>query len=172
MRSAHLTGWRRAPGDQPSWPSDTRSATSSPNGTLKNTPPSGVGHGQIWKHQSSRSLAVRARSPLLEVQVSRSPRPGLVSRNPSNQVAAWTRAPQTARLRVRTGAGNALRRRARVVTEVDDLWSVLEVEFTDTALLADEIAGFGPVVVALEPADLVAAVIRRLQGVLDQEGER
>lgn len=73
------------------------------------------------------------------------------------------REPQPAILRVRRGAGNTLRRRARTVSEVDDLWSQVDVDFTDAEVLADEIAGFGPSVVVLDPHELVVAVVRRLQ---------
>jgi proteasome accessory factor B len=38
----------------------------------------------------------------------------------------------------------------------------LSLHFTDTALIADELAGFGPEVLVLAPADLVDAVRRRL----------
>lgn len=81
------------------------------------------------------------------------------------------RDPQPATLRVRRGAGNTLRRRARSIEETDELWSRVEVHFTDTALLADEVAGFGPAVVAVQPPELVAAVIRRLEGVLEKGSE-
>ena len=76
------------------------------------------------------------------------------------------REPQPAILRVRGGSGNTLRRRARTIGEIDDLWSQLDVDFTDTEVLADEIAGFGPAVVVLDPPDLVDAVVRRLRGAL------
>jgi predicted DNA-binding transcriptional regulator YafY len=44
-------------------------------------------------------------------------------------------------------------------------WSTVEVEFRDVDRLADEVAGYGPEVVATAPADLTEAVIRRLRGV-------
>ncbi|AKU16987.1 helix-turn-helix transcriptional regulator [Luteipulveratus mongoliensis] len=76
------------------------------------------------------------------------------------------RAPQTARLRARVGAGNTLRRRALRVAD-DGSWSELEVEFRDAEVLANEIAAFGPAVVALEPQGLVERVVRRLVAVRD-----
>jgi proteasome accessory factor B len=78
---------------------------------------------------------------------------------------------RVATLRVRDGSGNALRRRARVLESVPaepsvaDGWSTVEVDFRDVDRLADEVAGYGPEVVAVEPTDLAAAVVRRLSGV-------
>jgi proteasome accessory factor B len=75
---------------------------------------------------------------------------------------------RVATLRVRDGSGNALRRRARVLeaaSPVADGWSTVEVDFRDVDRLADEVAGYGPEVVAVEPTDLAGAVVRRLSGV-------
>lgn len=72
--------------------------------------------------------------------------------------------PRTATLRVRPGAGNALRRRARTSPGGDDGWVCVEVDFQDVDSLAGEVAGYGPDVVALEPADLREAVVRLLEG--------
>ncbi len=74
--------------------------------------------------------------------------------------------PQPAALRVRTGAGHSLRRRARAVEGVDGTWSRLDVDFTDTEAFADEISSFGPDVVVETPAELRESVIRRLTGAL------
>ncbi|PPK94700.1 proteasome accessory factor B [Kineococcus xinjiangensis] len=81
------------------------------------------------------------------------------------------RAPQAAVLRVRSGAGLALRRRARSV-EAADLGGFDEVvlDVSDVEAAADEIAGFGADVVVLEPEDLRAAVLRRLRGALAANG--
>ncbi len=70
-------------------------------------------------------------------------------------------------LRVRAGAGNSLRRRARTVGEVDDQWSLLDVDYTDTAALAQEVAGFGPDVVVEAPPRLRHAVIGLLRAARD-----
>jgi proteasome accessory factor B len=78
---------------------------------------------------------------------------------------------RVATLRVHDGSGNALRRRARVLESrppepsVADGWSTVEVDFRDVDRLADEVAGYGPEVVAVDPTDLAAAVVRRLSGV-------
>jgi proteasome accessory factor B len=72
--------------------------------------------------------------------------------------------PRTAILRVRPGAGNALRRRARTLPGGDDGWVCVEVDFQDVDSLAGEVAGYGPDVIALEPTDLREAVVRLLEG--------
>ncbi len=74
--------------------------------------------------------------------------------------------PQRAVLRVRDGSGRVLRRRARDTQGLGDGWSRLEIEFSDAEMFADEIAEFGPAVVAEDPAELVDAVVRRLRGAL------
>ena len=89
-----------------------------------------------------------------------------------------TSPPRMATLRVRDGSGNALRRRARVASDgagangangsngvAGDGWSSVEVDFRDVDRLADEVAGYGPEVVAVAPTDLTEAVVRRLRGV-------
>jgi proteasome accessory factor B len=81
-----------------------------------------------------------------------------------------TSPPRVATLRVRQDSGNALRRRARLLAEDDGLrridgWSTVDVDFRDVDRLADEVAGYGPDVVVVEPTDLREAVVRRLMGV-------
>lgn len=108
----------------------------------------------------------------------------------ANPRAAATRA----RLRVRVGAGNTLRRRAvpdpasagvnatattgpagTVDAEAVDAvgheaadtgWDTIVVGYTDLARLVTEVAGFGAAVTALEPPELVDAVRAHLTGVL------
>jgi proteasome accessory factor B len=88
------------------------------------------------------------------------------------QTMAVERDPQPAVLRVRVGAGNSLRRRARTIGDVDDDWSLVDVDFTDAETFAEELAGFGPDVVVEQPPDLQEAVIRRLKGAMaEHEGE-
>ena len=79
---------------------------------------------------------------------------------------AIERDPQPAALRVRVGAGHSLRRRAAAIEEVDDSWSLVVVDFTDTETFAEEIAGFGPDVLVMNPTELRESVIRRLTGAL------
>ncbi|MEQ7125950.1 WYL domain-containing protein [Actinopolymorpha sp. B11F2] len=73
---------------------------------------------------------------------------------------------RTARVRVRSGAGNGLRRRASSITPDAPGWDVAEVAFHDLGALADEIAGYAADVVALDPPDVREAVIRHLKGLL------
>jgi len=50
---------------------------------------------------------------------------------------------------------------------VGDGWDELVVPFGDEETLAEEVASYGPDVVALDPAQLRDAVVRRLRDVLD-----
>ena len=77
------------------------------------------------------------------------------------------RDPQPAVLRVRLGAGHSLRRRAVDVGDIDEAWSRVRIDFTDTEAFADEISSFGPDVVVEDPTELRESVIRRLTGALD-----
>ena len=79
---------------------------------------------------------------------------------------AVDRDPRPAALRVRVGAGHSLRRQADTLEAVDDDWSRIVLDFTDTEAFAEEVAGFGPDVVVESPADLRESVIRRLTGAL------
>jgi proteasome accessory factor B len=75
---------------------------------------------------------------------------------------------RTAVLRVRRGAGLWLRRQA-TAEQPDPAhpgWDVAEVPFSGIGWFSDHIASFGADVVAVEPADLREAVMRRLKGVL------
>lgn len=66
-------------------------------------------------------------------------------------------------LRVRVGAGNSLRRRARTVGEIDEDWSLIDVDYQDPQALAQEVAGFGPDVLVEAPdavRDRVVALLR------------
>jgi proteasome accessory factor B len=81
---------------------------------------------------------------------------------------AVERDPQPAVLRVRLGTGHSLRHRARAVLDLDDTWSEVDVEFTDTEAFADEISSFGPDVLVEKPSELKESVIRRLTGALAQ----
>jgi proteasome accessory factor B len=72
-----------------------------------------------------------------------------------------------ARLRVRTGAGFYLRRRATAVAPDGDGWDVVDVAYVEDRWLVEELASYGPTVVVLDPPELAAAVRRRLQATID-----
>ena len=78
-------------------------------------------------------------------------------------------APETATVRARRGAAQALRRRATSVTPVEDDHDDLQVEYTDVEVLAEELVGLGATVVAQSPADLRQAVVRRLRAVVGEQ---
>lgn len=71
---------------------------------------------------------------------------------------------QQAVLKAREGRGQSLRRRAASATDAADGWSELTVVFTDAEAFADEVTGYGPDVVVVEPAEVREAVVRRLAG--------
>jgi proteasome accessory factor B len=73
---------------------------------------------------------------------------------------------QTATVRVRQGAGFALRRRSSAVRPAPDGWDVLELPFHTADALADEVLPLGVDAMVLEPADARAVVIRRLEALV------
>jgi proteasome accessory factor B len=75
---------------------------------------------------------------------------------------------RTARLLVRTDAGQALRRRALTVSPspAGEGRDELVVEFDDTDAFATELVTHGAAAVVVEPDDLRETVVRRLRGVL------
>ncbi|HET9657163.1 MAG TPA: WYL domain-containing protein [Kineosporiaceae bacterium] len=74
-----------------------------------------------------------------------------------------------AQLRVRSGRGVTLRRRAvdvRPAGEPHPGWELAEVPIGDVEWLAEEIASHGGDIVVIDPPDLREAVIQRLRGAL------
>ena len=72
----------------------------------------------------------------------------------------------TATLRVRTGAGWALRQDAAATRPGDGDgagWDELDLGYSDPERLADRVTGFGADVVVLRPPEAVEAVVRRLR---------
>ena len=69
-------------------------------------------------------------------------------------------------LSVRPGAGHGLRRRALRVTEGGD-WDEVVVAVYDPDMLAEQVSGYGPTVRVESPAQLRAAVVRRLTGAIE-----
>src|SRR5204863_310067 len=68
----------------------------------------------------------------------------------------------SATVRVRSGAGDSLRRRAAAATPVDDVWTELEIPYASGQSLADELLSYGPDVVVVAPDEVRDDVIRRL----------
>jgi predicted DNA-binding transcriptional regulator YafY len=85
-------------------------------------------------------------------------------------VRAWDFDPpvqRTSTLRVRAGAGHALRRHAALTGPAgQDGWDTIQVPYSDSGWWSEHLASFGADVVVLEPADLREAVIGRLKGAL------
>jgi len=106
-----------------------------------------------------------------EVRVVGQPGEYVVPEGAAARVLATPDAPEgtrgTARVRVREGAGQLLRRRAGVAWAGEDGWDELAIEYDDPEVLADELVTHGPSVVVLEPPVLREAVVRRLRAVLD-----
>jgi len=131
-------------------------------------------HGRwyVTGHDTDRGAPRVFRLSRIEGTVAPDGRPGSydvpADHEPTTMIRtmAVERDPQPAVLRVRVGAGASLRRRARTVGDVDDHWSLVDVDFTDTETFADELASFGPDVVVEQPPDLREAVIRRLKGAM------
>jgi proteasome accessory factor B len=68
---------------------------------------------------------------------------------------------------VRAGAGHGLRRNGRVLPDgAPEGWDRLEVGFAEVDRLADDLLGYGADVVAVEPAELRAAVVERLEQIV------
>ncbi|MBR7742300.1 WYL domain-containing protein [Phycicoccus sp. BSK3Z-2] len=78
--------------------------------------------------------------------------------------------PSPAVVRVRQGAGHSLRRRARTVGDVDDTWSLLDLDYHDLDMQAEELASYGADVVVEQPPELVDAVVERLRGAVLAHG--
>ncbi|MBD0292024.1 MAG: WYL domain-containing protein [Jiangellaceae bacterium] len=78
-----------------------------------------------------------------------------------------TPGPQTglARIRVRVGSGFGLRRRAAAVLADEDGWDLITASYGDADALADELAGYGPDAVVMEPEEVRARVVERLRAV-------
>ena len=78
------------------------------------------------------------------------------------------REPQPAILHVRQDRGHALRRRARTAGAVDEEWTQIDIDYTDTEIFAEQIAGYGPAVRVVQPVELRHAVVRRLRASLQR----
>lgn len=86
---------------------------------------------------------------------------------PDDGTGADSVAPTRVRLAIQPGRAAAVRARAIVAPEPQVLGrrDLVEVHTTDPELLAEEVAGYGPAVVVLDPPEVRAAVLRRLRAV-------
>ncbi len=82
--------------------------------------------------------------------------------------------PFLAQIAVRPNTGRALRRRATTTTPTPHHpgWDTLTLHAQNTETLAEELASYGPDVIALTPPDIVQAVTHRLQGAADTHTPR
>ena len=132
-------------------------------------------HGRWYlaAHDRDRGAARMFRLSRVEGEVRVVGQPGeyVVPEGAAARVLAGPDAPEgtrgTARVRVRAGAGQLLRRRADAVHDGGDGWHELVLDYDDPEVLAEELVTHGPSVVALEPPVLREAVVRRLRAVLD-----
>ncbi len=69
----------------------------------------------------------------------------------------------SARVRVRSGKGGALRRRATASRPVDDEWTEIDLPYASGSSLAEELVSFGPDLVVQSPEELRQSVVRRLR---------
>ena len=143
----------------------------------RNLEPWGVvnrhGHWYVAGFDRDRGEERVFRLSRVDGQVTFTGPPGSVTVPPGtdvrNLVQAWDGAPpsvRTAVLRIRSGAGYGLRRRAISDKPDKDGWDLVEAAFSEAGWYADYIASFGADVVVVEPVDLREAVIRRLKGAL------
>jgi proteasome accessory factor B len=130
------------------------------------------GHWYLTAYDTDRNAPRVFRLGRIEGEVTIEDTPGSYevpeNHQPTTMIrtVAVDRDPQPAALRVRVGAGHSLRRQASTVSQPDDTWSLIMVDYTDAEALAAEICSFGPDVVVQSPAELRESVIRRLTGAL------
>ena len=72
-------------------------------------------------------------------------------------------------LRVRAGRGHSLVRRARTVGVIDETWQLIDIEYADPGVLADEVASFGADVLVEKPDELRERVMARLRGAYEAQ---
>jgi proteasome accessory factor B len=132
-------------------------------------------HGRwyVVGHDLARNGARLFRMSRIAGEVDLAGKPGSYDVPPAEQVreAAGALAPArqtaSARIRVRQGSGYGLRRRATGVRVGPDGWDELSVPYADVGVLAEELAGYGSDVVAVEPEDVRKRVLERLRAVVE-----
>ncbi len=152
-----------------------------PDTTSRHLEPWGIvswhGHWYIVGHDRDRSAPRMFRVSRIEGEVSLDgePRSYAVPEDLDLRALASSLAPphphSSARVRVRHGAGDGLRRRAASSKPADEGWTEIELPFGSGSSLAEELASYGPDVVVLEPAEVRDAVVRRLRGVVEHAGQ-
>jgi proteasome accessory factor B len=78
----------------------------------------------------------------------------------------------SARVRVRHGAGDGLRRRAASTRPAEEGWTEIELPYGSGSSLAEELTSYGPDVVVIAPDEVRDAVIRRLHGLVSQPADQ
>ena len=153
---------------------DYRTPASSAS-TTRHLEPWGIvswhGHWYVVGHDADRDAARMFRVSRIQGEARPTGPPGSFS-PPDDldlRAQAETLAPphphSTATIWVRHGAGGPLRRRAARATPVDEQWTEIELPYGSGSSLADELASFGPDVVARAPEEVRDAVVRRLTAV-------
>ena len=106
-------------------------------------------------------------------QVTAAGEPGAVTRPPGTDLTALVARmagdePRSiARVRLRAGAGWALRREGGSSTPDGDGWDVVEVGYSDPERFADRVTGYGADAVVLAPAEARDAVVARLRALAE-----
>jgi proteasome accessory factor B len=131
-----------------------------------------AGRWYVVGHDSGRGQPRVFRLSRIRGEVERDGDPGSYDVPAGTDIRALTQtlAPpppdRTAEVLVRTGTAQGLRRHARPGSDpvqTPEGWERLQVRYGATEALVDEVLGYGPDVVVLEPEDARASVVRRLQ---------
>ena len=77
-----------------------------------------------------------------------------------------------ARVLVRHGAGDGLRRRAVAAKPAEEGWTEIELPYGSGSSLAEELTSYGPDVVVREPLEVREAVVRRLTALVENAAAR
>jgi proteasome accessory factor B len=127
------------------------------------------GHWYVVGHDLDRDAVRIFRLSRVVGPVRTSGRPGSFDVPEGTDVRALSRsldptpeATDDARLKVRRGAGVALRRRATDI-EPGDPWDLLTVPFAGVWSMAEQIVSYGADVVVVEPSALRSAVVQLLE---------
>lgn len=75
-------------------------------------------------------------------------------------------------IRVRSGAGDLLRRRATAARQIDDTWTQLTLPYASGESLVDELLSYGDDVIVVAPSEVREGVIGRLESIVTSLGAR